>query len=97
MEFRGMTDITFLDGGLGQEINNRSTQDSAHPLWSVKVMFEEPDIVIATHKDFIRAGARVIDLYYYAVDSDYRDKVHKITGKLPVYFLTGEYDFACTP
>ena len=26
-----MTDITFLDGGLGQEINNRATQDSAHP------------------------------------------------------------------
>jgi S-methylmethionine-dependent homocysteine/selenocysteine methylase len=65
MEFRGMTDITFLDGGLGQEINNRSTQDSAHPLWSVKVMFEEPDIVIATHKDFIRAGARVITMNNY--------------------------------
>ena len=60
-----MTDITFLDGGLGQEINNRSTQDSAHPLWSVKVMFEEPDIVIATHKDFIRAGARVITMNNY--------------------------------
>ncbi len=37
------------------------------------------------------------DLYYYSVDSDYRDKVHKISGKLPIYFLTGEYDFACTP
>jgi S-methylmethionine-dependent homocysteine/selenocysteine methylase len=65
MEFRGMTDITFLDGGLGQEINNRSAQDNAHPLWSVKVMFEEPDIVIATHKDFIRAGARVITMNNY--------------------------------
>ena len=60
-----MTDITFLDGGLGQEINNRSAQDNAHPLWSVKVMFEEPDIVIATHKDFIRAGARVITMNNY--------------------------------
>ena len=60
-----MTDITFIDGGLGQEINNRSAQDNAHPLWSVKVMFEEPDIVIATHKDFIRAGARVITMNNY--------------------------------
>ena len=37
------------------------------------------------------------DLYFYSVDSDFRDKVHKISGKVPVYFLTGEYDFACTP
>jgi hypothetical protein len=26
-----------------------------------------------------------------------RDQLHKISGKLPIYFLTGEYDFACTP
>jgi len=23
--------------------------------------------------------------------------VHKISGKVPIFFLTGEYDFACTP
>jgi pimeloyl-ACP methyl ester carboxylesterase len=37
------------------------------------------------------------DLYFYSVDSDFRDQVHKISGRLPIYFLTGEYDFACTP
>jgi pimeloyl-ACP methyl ester carboxylesterase len=37
------------------------------------------------------------DLYFYSVDSDYRDQVHKISGRMPIYFLTGEYDFACTP
>ena len=37
------------------------------------------------------------DLYFYSVDSDYRDQVSKISGKLPIYFLTGDYDFACTP
>jgi len=37
------------------------------------------------------------DLYFYSVDSDYRDQVSKISGKLPIFFLTGEYDFACTP
>ena len=37
------------------------------------------------------------DLYFYSVDSDYRDQVSKISGKLPMFFLTGEYDFACTP
>ncbi len=37
------------------------------------------------------------DLYFYSVDSDFRDQVQKISGKVPIYFLTGEYDFACTP
>ena len=35
-----MTDIALLDGGLGQEIHKRSMID-AHPLWSVKVMFDQ--------------------------------------------------------
>lgn len=37
------------------------------------------------------------DLHYYSMDSDFRDRVHKISGRVPIYFLTGEYDFACTP
>ncbi|MGB1895403.1 MAG: homocysteine S-methyltransferase family protein [Candidatus Puniceispirillaceae bacterium] len=60
-----MSQIAFLDGGLGQEINNRSSQANSHPLWSVQVMFDEPDIVVAAHKDFIAAGARVITTNNY--------------------------------
>jgi homocysteine S-methyltransferase len=60
-----MSEIGFLDGGLGQEINNRSEQESSHPLWSVKVMFDAPEIVVAVHKDFIAAGARVITVNNY--------------------------------
>ena len=38
------------------------------------------------------------DLYFYRVDSDFRDRTAKIdTGQCPVYLLTGEYDFSCTP
>jgi pimeloyl-ACP methyl ester carboxylesterase len=38
------------------------------------------------------------DLYFYRVDSDLRDRVTDIDGDLcPVYLLTGEYDFSCTP
>ena len=37
------------------------------------------------------------DLYFYSVDSDYRNQVQKISGKVPIFFLTGDYDFACTP
>ena len=60
-----MTSIAFLDGGLGQEINKRSTQETSHPLWSVKVMHDEPEIVISAHKDFLLAGAKVIGLNNY--------------------------------
>jgi len=38
------------------------------------------------------------DLHFYRVDSDYRDRVGDIdTQTCPVYLLTGEYDFSCTP
>lgn len=38
------------------------------------------------------------DLYFYRVDGDLRDVVAKIdTEACPLYLLTGEYDFSCTP
>jgi pimeloyl-ACP methyl ester carboxylesterase len=38
------------------------------------------------------------DLYFYRVDGDLRGRVEGIdTGCCPLYLLTGEYDFSCTP
>ena len=37
------------------------------------------------------------DLYFYSVDHDFRDLCGKISGKVPIYMMTGVYDFACTP
>lgn len=38
------------------------------------------------------------DLYFYTVDGDVRDQVARIdTGRCPLYLLTGEYDYSCTP
>ena len=59
-----MAEIHFLDGGLGQEIQNRASS-GPHPLWSVKVMYDEPDVVSAVHRDFIAAGAKVITANTY--------------------------------
>ncbi len=59
-----MADIALLDGGLGQEISNRSGVN-AHPLWSIKVMLERPEIVTEVHHDFLKAGARVLGLNTY--------------------------------
>ena len=38
------------------------------------------------------------DLFFYRADGDFRDRVSQIdTAKCPLYLLTGEYDFSCTP
>lgn len=60
-----MGDIVLLDGGLGQEISLRY-KGQTHPLWSIKVMLEQPEIVLDVHRDFIRAGAKVLTLNTYA-------------------------------
>ncbi len=59
-----MKNIILLDGGIGQEIYRRAGK-SAHPLWSVRVMMDQPDIVKEVHQDFIRAGARIITINSY--------------------------------
>jgi pimeloyl-ACP methyl ester carboxylesterase len=38
------------------------------------------------------------DLYFYKIDGDVRDRLAAIdTERCPVYLLTGEYDYSCTP
>lgn len=57
--------ITILDGGMGQELRRRS-QKPPSPLWSAQVMLDEPALVVAAHRDFIDAGAKVITVNTYA-------------------------------
>ncbi|NBB88567.1 MAG: homocysteine S-methyltransferase [Bacteroidetes bacterium] len=59
-----MRKIQLLDGGLGQEIFRRSGKP-AHPLWSTKVMMDQPEIVKEVHQDFLRAGARILTINSY--------------------------------
>ncbi len=61
-----MKNICLLDGGTGQEIYKRSKK-TAHPLWSAKVMMDRPDIVKEVHKDFIKAGARILTINSYTI------------------------------
>ena len=38
------------------------------------------------------------DLHFYRIDGDLREVVARIdTSQVPLYMLTGEYDFSCTP
>jgi len=51
--------ITLLDGGMGQEVTRRSGV-APTPLWSTRVMLDNPEIVQSAHLDFINAGADII-------------------------------------
>ena len=45
-----------------------------------------------------RAGRVQGRLCFYRIDGDFRDRVGEIdTARCPLYLLTGEYDFSCTP
>jgi pimeloyl-ACP methyl ester carboxylesterase len=38
------------------------------------------------------------DLYFYGIDGDVRGELGRIdTARCPLYLLTGEYDYSCTP
>ncbi|WP_417839301.1 homocysteine S-methyltransferase family protein [Tritonibacter scottomollicae] len=61
-----MTEITLLDGSIGQELVRRRGA-KATPLWSTAVMMEAPDLVGTLHRDYFAAGATVATTNTYAV------------------------------
>lgn len=64
-----MTQITLLDGGMGQELVHRAG-DSPTPLWSTQVMRDHPGLVRAVHNDYFDAGASVATTNTYAIHRD---------------------------
>ncbi len=64
-----MTDITLLDGGMGQELIHRAG-DRPTPLWSTQVMIDHPGMVAQVHRDFAAAGATVATTNTYAIHHD---------------------------
>lgn len=64
-----MTDITLLDGGMGQELIRRSG-DTATPLWATQVMIDHPCMVSAVHRSYRDAGATVAMTNTYALHRD---------------------------
>lgn len=76
-----VTDITLLDGSIGQEIVKRSG-DRATPLWSTSVMMEKPGIVGAVHGDYFNAGATIATTNTYAVHRDRLARVD-LADRLP--------------
>lgn len=64
-----MTEITLLDGGMGQELIHRAG-DQPTPLWSTQVMLDRPNLVRDVHRDYFAAGATIATTNTYAVHRD---------------------------
>lgn len=64
-----MTDITLLDGGMGQELVHRAG-DKPTPLWSTQIMLDHPGMVTQVHADFFAAGATIATTNSYAIHHD---------------------------
>lgn len=64
-----MSDITLLDGGMGQELIHRAG-DNPTPLWSTQVMIDNPGMVAGVHRDFTWAGATLATANTYAIHRD---------------------------
>ena len=69
-----MTDITLLDGGMGQELVARSGEKPTQ-LWATQVMMDHPGIVRSVHEDYFAAGATVATTNTYAIHHDRLAKV----------------------
>lgn len=64
-----MTEITLLDGGMGQELVARSG-DEPTPLWATRVMLDHPGMVRDIHSDYFAAGATIATTNTYAIHHD---------------------------
>lgn len=64
-----MSEITLLDGGMGQELVRRS-EGPASPLWSTQALIDQPGLVAEVHADYLAAGATVATSNTYAIHRD---------------------------
>jgi homocysteine S-methyltransferase len=53
-----------LDGGLASELE-RAGFDLDHPLWSARILLEEPEAIVAVHAAYLAAGADCITTASY--------------------------------
>ncbi|WP_299845041.1 homocysteine S-methyltransferase family protein [uncultured Roseovarius sp.] len=69
-----MTQITLLDGSIGQELMKRSG-DKPTTIWSIQVMMDHPGMVQEVHEEYFRAGATIATTNTYCV---HRDRLRKV-------------------
>ena len=80
-----MSQITLLDGGMGQELLKR-TDKAPTPLWSTQVMLDHPGMVGEVHADYVALGAGVVTTNTYAIHRD------RLRGSASNHYASDEVD-----
>nr|XP_033323494.1 homocysteine S-methyltransferase-like [Megalopta genalis]XP_033323495.1 homocysteine S-methyltransferase-like [Megalopta genalis]XP_033323496.1 homocysteine S-methyltransferase-like [Megalopta genalis] len=63
---RRKMDVKILDGGFGAQLSTHvGAKIDGDPLWTARFLATNPDAVYATHLDFLRAGADIIETNTY--------------------------------
>lgn len=84
-----MTEITLLDGSIGQEMVKRAG-DRPTPLWSTSVMMEKPQITREVHTAYFNAGATIATTNTYACHQDRFDRAELEIDHLGVLSAAAE-------
>ncbi|HXB45451.1 MAG TPA: homocysteine S-methyltransferase [Puia sp.] len=61
--------VVILDGAMATELENRGANLN-DPLWSAKLLIENPALIKQVHRDYLRAGADVITTASYQASFD---------------------------
>lgn len=63
-EFLTVRSLMILDGALATELERRGA-DLRDPLWSAKLLVDQPELISAVHRDYLEAGADVVTTASY--------------------------------
>lgn len=59
--------VVVLDGGLASTLQASGHEVDGHPLWSAKLLHDNPGAIVEAHAKFIEAGADVLITASYQV------------------------------
>jgi homocysteine S-methyltransferase len=69
MAFPHQDEVLLLDGGSATTLAERG-HDLGGPLWSARLLLEDPDAIRAMHRDFLDAGAEVLLTVSYQLSGE---------------------------
>jgi len=90
-----MSEIKVLDGGFSTQLSTHVGEKiDGDPLWTARFLITEPKAVFATHLDFLRAGADIIETNTYQATINGFVKYLGITEKESFEIIRKAVDYA---
>ncbi|XP_024880791.1 uncharacterized protein LOC112460374 [Temnothorax curvispinosus] len=90
-----MSEIKVLDGGFSTQLSTHVGEKiDGDPLWTARFLITEPKAVFATHMDFLRAGADIIETNTYQATIDGFVKYLGITEEESLEIIRKAVDYA---